>query len=122
MRRRQNDRTRRSQNRPFTTQDETEDDMQKTDELLFPHLERNSIRHRLSWFAAVQGLLFLSFVLLDKARNSTITSLLLCTAVAMCVPGIASAYTSRAIKNRVRLVIALCWVALGMAELIVRSL
>lgn len=79
--------------------------------------ESNSIRHRLSWFVTLQGLLFLSFVLVDK-REWLLTSALVCAGVAMCVPSIASAYTSPRLRNWLRLLLALFWAVLGTAHFV----
>lgn len=84
------------------------------------HFEHDAIRHRLSWFATLQGLLFLVFVLVDKDAV-LLTSALVCVGVAMCVPAIASSYTHSRLKNWMRLLLAVFWVALGVAQFIFRS-
>lgn len=84
------------------------------------HFERDAIRHRLSWFATLQGLLFLVFVLVDK-DEVVLTSVLACIGVAMCVPAMASSYASSRLKNWLRLLLAVLWVTLGVAQLVLRS-
>lgn len=79
--------------------------------------EPDAIKHRLSWFVTLQGLLFLSFVLVDK-REFLLTSVLVCAGVAMCVPSIASAYTSPRLRNWLRLFLAVFWAVLGTAHFI----
>ena len=85
-------------------------------------LESEFIAHRLSWFATFQGLLFLSFVLVDKRANVLLTSLLVCAGVAMCIPAMSSAYTNLGIRNRFRVLLAVCWVTIGTAQFILHSL
>jgi hypothetical protein len=75
--------------------------------------ERRGIHHRLSWFVTLQGLLFLGFVLIDKREHVTLTSLVVCAGVALCIPAIASTYARAGLQNWLRFVLALCWVAIG---------
>jgi hypothetical protein len=85
----------------------------------FRDLEHDVVRHRLSWFVTLQGLLFVSFALIDKSQVILI-SVLVCAGVAMCLPAIASAYTSPRLKNWMRLLLAVFWVTLGVAQFLLR--
>lgn len=86
-----------------------------TEVLTSRHFEQDAIHHRLSWFATLQGLLFLSFALIDKDETLLISALV-CVGVAMCVPAIASTYAQSRLKNWIRLALAVFWVALGAAQ------
>ena len=79
-------------------------------------LEGGAPSHRLSWFATLQGLLFLTFILLDKTQNTMATSLLICVGIGMCVPAIAAVYTSAAIRHRLKSLLAILWVIAGVAQ------
>lgn len=85
-----------------------------------PHFERYVTRHRLSWFATLQGLVFLSFVLLDKARNPALTYLLVATGAAICLPAIASLDVPARSNSPMPFLLALCWVAVGAAYFVIR--
>jgi hypothetical protein len=87
----------------------------------FRNFEQDVIRHRLSWFATVQGLLFISFALIDKSQV-ILTSVLVCAGIAMCLPAIASAYTSPRLKNWMRLLLAVFWVTIGVAQFVLRPI
>jgi hypothetical protein len=95
--------------------------MKNANEVITRSFEHGAVRHRLSWFATLQGLLFLSFVLLDKSKNVMLTSLLVCAGVALCLPAIASAYTRLGIKNRLHILLAIGWVIIGTAQFVLHA-
>jgi len=83
-------------------------------------VESAAISHRLSWFTTLQGLLFLSFMLVDKS-HVTLISLMICAGVALCLPAIAGAYRDAGIQSWLKLLLAIFWVMLGGAMLIFRA-
>jgi len=90
--------------------------MKNADELFTERFGGEVVRHRLSWFATLQGLLFLWFILIDYKTFAVLPQILVCVAVAMCLPGIANAYKSPALRYRLHVALAIGWVALGMAR------
>jgi len=90
--------------------------MKNAEELFTERVGGEVVRHRLSWFATLQGLLFLWFILLDSSKYAALPQILVCIAVAMCLPGIAAAYKSAALRYRLHVALALGWVALGIAR------
>ena len=119
MRVRQIERTREAQRRARSMESGRLEKKMKdaSDVFATRHFEGGAIRHRLSWFATLQGLLFLYFVLVDKDDVGLITTLV-CVGVAMCLPSIASTYARSRFKNWVRVLLAVFWVSLGVAHLL----
>jgi hypothetical protein len=81
--------------------------------------EHYATRHRLSWFATLQGLLFLSFALVDKHSNPAVTYLLVTLGATICLPSIASV-DARGRSKPMPFLLALCWVAVGAAYFVMR--
>ena len=89
--------------------------MKTAQELISPPREfrRVATSHRLSWFATMHGLLFLSFALIDKTRNPVLTYLLVSTGVAICLPSIVYVDALSKPNSPVPFLAALCWTAIG---------
>ena len=89
--------------------------MNNAEELLNPprQIERIATSHRLSWFATMQGLLFLLFILIDKSSNSAFTYLLVSIGVAVCLPSIVSVETRSSSRSPMPFLLALSWTVIG---------